>query len=295
MSTARQPLPFSAQVYQPCFKMPLAFVGELESAGLHLVYIECSEDLDFAAPVILIYGEPASLFNTEWASKFVDESCLLSPYGQLLNVYERQSPQSAHRVFLVNVDFDLPAGVVYSYFNGDLSRCNEVLSSGSGIDTSVEVVDSLLALEVIRFLPSTLSEYQRLEEYSSASLGLRQPDLGCVERYREGSSLSRLWKARQEIVLLGDDLTDLMRRYEILESDDQLSLCLRERFRKLQAIADQAHASEVALDDLRLSCDLNSRDQEDLSRRTALLAGLVGEAAASSLSLQSILAKLLAC
>lgn len=294
MSAARQSSPFSTQVYQPCFRMPQAFAGELESAGLHLVYIECPEVLDSSAPVILIYGEPSSLFDTEWAGNLVDESCLLSPYGQLLNVYERQSAHSAQRILLVNVDFDLPAGVVSWYFNRDLSHRVESPPSRSGVETSVEVVDSLLALEVIQRLPSALSEYQRLEEYSYACLGMRQPDVGCVERYREGSELSRLWQARQDIVLLGDDLRDLIRRYETLESDREVVLCLRERMNKLQSIADQAYASRVALDELRLSCDFYSHDREVLSRRSALLAELIGEASASSLSLQSILAKLLA-
>lgn len=294
MKAAKDSSLFPLQVYQSCFKVPPVFADELESAGLCLVYLESLDDLEPSAPAIVVYGEPSSLIDTKWACDLFNGAIRPSPYVDLLSLCRGQSPGFSRRVLFVNINLDLPAAVVAWYFNQSSECFGALRLSRSCDEQSLEVVDFLLTLELISLAPEVVSEYIGLEANSPADLGFRQPDEVCISRYRQATHFSMLLQLRQDMVLLRSELQDLNGRHAALQSDREVVLSLLERLRDLQSVSMEAQASQAALSDLRLAYVSSAGDMDELSRRCSLLARLVADAAAASLSLQAILASLLA-
>lgn len=250
------------------------------SAGKVFRELRDAAHLDPNLPLLLVYDEPVSLvdISTGDAPLLLTRARLDSFFG-LLN--------AGLRCRLVNLSCMSVPGIISWCLNvADPRHLKNPLHFGTP-----DPFEALLALEWLKEHPEFLQAYQELESHPlAAALDGRPPDLDCLERYRQAASLDALLAARQERMLLEDELSELAEQLQPLREQQFEALVLREQLALLQARLREADALEERCSELQLSLQAQQLDLEQLVRRLALLEELVGAGSHASLRLQERLA-----
>jgi hypothetical protein len=159
-----------------------------------------------------------------------------------------------------------------------------------------ELLDALLALELLHRQPQIADTYLALERHElSAILDHRPIDAACRQRYQDACRWEALLDARGHHASLQREISALAQQLEPFHANRLHALALEEQIQELSARFEHSLVLEQRCSDLEISFQVQQQEMEVLARRLALLEALVSKASQASLTTQIRLAQAIAC
>jgi hypothetical protein len=274
--------PASVQLWAPSLNVQ-HFRSGLIAASVDVLDVKDLGEFSPGLPLLLVYADPGLLASQLDCDKAAADICelvtLLPSLGASMVPYR-----------LVNLACVHVPSIVGWCIQQNVSSSPESIFAFSRPGP----LQALLGLELLRRHPALETAYLALEQHPYASpLDCRHPDRSFLDRYHTACAWDALLEAREEQVLLDRELRELSLKFGTRESQ-QLII-----HRQSEQLQDLAYRLEEA-DSLRNSCVENTLviqaqqgDLEVLSRRLAMLEGLLRQASKASLAIQSRFAQLL--
>jgi len=159
-----------------------------------------------------------------------------------------------------------------------------------------DLLDALLALELLRRQPQIVDTYLALERHElSALLDQRSIDADCKQRYLDACRWEALLDARGRHAVLQREISALAQQLEPFRANRLHALELEEQIQELGSRLEHSQLLEQRFSDLEISFQVQQQEMEALARRLALMEALVSKASEAALTTQIRLAQAIAC